>query len=92
MKLLSFGIISHEDLVGVFTAVLRFEFGRVYIKQENREEIILKLDKESIRELIDGSSYENWDIEALNKLVYDSLDAYFQRIESDYLATQYNTD
>jgi Fic family protein len=92
MKLMSFAIISHEEFVGVFTGVLTFEFGRVYIKQENREEIILKLDEESIREVIDGSSYEEWDIAELNKLVFESLDAYFQSIETDYLASQKGSD
>ena len=54
--------------------------------------IPLKLDEESIREVIDGSSYEEWDIEELNKLVYESLNTHFQSIETDYLDNQKGSD
>jgi len=84
MKLMSFAIISHDKTVGVFSGLLTFEFGRVYIKQENREEIVMRLDKDSIRELLGPTSYTEWDTKQLNKFVYNSLDYYLHRIESEY--------
>lgn len=85
MKLLSFAIISHAEAVGLFSAILPFEFGKVYIKQENRNELVMRLDTESIRELIGDASYQNWDLELLRKFTFDSIDNYFHRIERDYL-------
>lgn len=88
MKLLSFAIISHEGEVGVFSGILSFEFGRIYIKQENREEIVMRLDADSIRELLGSPSYQDWDLKTLNDFIYNSLDNYFHQIESDYLKLQ----
>ena len=91
MKLLSFAILSSGQEVGVFSGLLTFEFGRIYIKQENREEIVMKLDADSIRELLGSTSYEDWDLKGLNDFIYNSLDNYFHRIESDYLESKNNT-
>lgn len=88
MKFLSFAIISHEDIVAVFSGILTFEFGRVYIKQENRDEIVMHLDKESIRELFGAPTYKDWDLGVLNDFIYNSLDSYLHRVETDYLARQ----
>ncbi|MCX6640153.1 MAG: Fic family protein [bacterium] len=88
MKLLSFAIISNNHMVGVFSAILPFEFGRVYIKQENRGEIIMRLDAESIRELVGGASYQEWDLKTLQSFIYNSLDYFFHLIEVEYLETQ----
>ncbi len=86
MKLLSIAVLSHADRVGIFSAVLPFEFGRVYIKQENREEISLKLDQDSITEMIGPASYPEWDRGKLQEFLLRTLDNYFQRIEEDYQA------
>lgn len=88
MKLFSIAILSHQNKVGIFSAVLPFEFGKVYLKQENREEVSMKLNKESIRELIGPAAYEEWDKSALHEFLFQSLDDYFQRIEEDYKATR----
>lgn len=92
MKLLSIAVISHQESVGVFSAILSFEFGRVYIKQENRDEIVLRLEKDSIREYIGNASYEEWDIKVLHDFIFNSIDTFLQRIETDYLKTKKNTE
>jgi len=87
MRLISFAILSHAKSVGIFSGVLNFEFGRVYIKQENRAERILRLQPESIHEMLGAASYQDWDFNELRKFVYNSLDYYFHLIELDYLKT-----
>jgi fido (protein-threonine AMPylation protein) len=88
MKLFSIAILSHGNSVGMYSAILPFDFGHIYIKQENREEIIMSLDDESLNEVTGDISYENWDINALHDFFYQSLDGYFQMIETDYRKTQ----
>ncbi len=85
MRLLSFAVLSHGENVGIFSGVLSFEFGKVYIKQENRAELLLKLETESVRELIGSAFYRDWDLNEFKKFIYDSMDYYFQQIERDYL-------
>jgi len=90
MKLLSIAVLSFADNVGIFSAVLPFEFGRVYIKQENREEISLKLEEDSITEMIGPAAYPEWDRRKLQEFLLQTLDNYFQRIEEDYQAWEDN--
>jgi fido (protein-threonine AMPylation protein) len=90
MKLISFAIISHDSTVGVFSAIIPFEFGKVYIKQENRGEIIMNLDKESVRELLGSASYQDWDFKTLQDFIFNSLDYYFHQLETDYQEAQKN--
>jgi hypothetical protein len=85
MKILSFAILSYDETVGIFSGVLNFEFGRVYIKQINRNELILKLLPESVRELTGKCDYQEWNLKELKKFIYNSLDNYFHEIEEDFL-------
>jgi len=85
MKLLSFSILSHGKSVGVYSGILPFDFGKIYIKQENRSEIIIRLDSASVREIQGDAAYQNWDLNALKKFLFASLDEYFGRIEVEYL-------
>jgi Fic family protein len=84
MKLLGFAILSFDHTVGIFSGVLTFEFGRVYIKQINRNELIMKLMPESVRELTGAPNYQDWDYNELKKFIFNSLDNYFHLIEEDY--------
>jgi len=84
MKLLAIAILSHGDSVGVYTAILPFEFGKVYITQENRDEVVLTLDKNSLREMVGSAYYDDWDIDALGRFLFASMDTYLKRIEEDY--------
>ncbi len=84
MKLLAISIISHGDSVGIYSGLMPFEFGKVYIKQENREEIILRLDAETVAEMVGPVSYDEWDKEKLHEFIFSSLDSYFQSIEAAY--------
>jgi fido (protein-threonine AMPylation protein) len=86
MKLLSFAILSSGREVGIFSALLEFEFGKIYIKQENRNELVLRLQPESIREMVGPISYQDWNLAELKRFLFNSLDNYFHRIEKDYLA------
>gem|GEM_PF-2155449 len=85
MRLLSFAILSHGVGVGLYSGILDFEFGRLYLKQENRSELRLTLQPASVREMINGSAYQDWDLATLKAFLYYSLDHYFHQIESDYL-------
>jgi Fic family protein len=84
MKLLGFAILSFDHTVGIFSGVLTFEFGRVYLKQINRNELVMKLQPESVRELTGPSNYQDWDYKELKKFIFDSLDNYFHQIEEAY--------
>ncbi|MBU1881510.1 MAG: Fic family protein [bacterium] len=88
MKLLAIAVLSHGDSVGVYSAILPFEFGKVYITQENRDEVVLTLDSSSTREMIGPAFYKDWDVEALGRFLFESMDTYLQRIEADFLASQ----
>jgi fido (protein-threonine AMPylation protein) len=85
MKLLGIAILSFNHTVGIFSGVLDFDFGRVYIKQINRNELILKLQPESVRELTGKSNYQDWDLKELRKFIFNSLDSYFHQIEEGFL-------
>ncbi len=85
MKLLSLSILSHGKNVGVYSGILPFDFGKIYLKQENRAEIIMKLDPASVREMQGDAAYQNWDLNALKKFIFASLDEYFGRIELEYM-------
>lgn len=86
MKLLSFAILSSGREVGIFSALLEFEFGKIYIKRENRNELVLRLESGSIREMVGPISYQDWNLADLKRFLFNSLDNYFHRIEKDYLA------
>ncbi len=86
MKLLSFAILSSGREVGIFSALLEFEFGKIYIKQENRNELVLRLQPGSIREMVGPISYQDWNLAELKRFLFNSLDHYFHQIEKDYLA------
>ncbi|MFH1862656.1 MAG: hypothetical protein ABH878_07570, partial [bacterium] len=90
MRLLSIAILSSEQSVGVFSAILPFEFGSIYIKQENREEVIMNLNKDSIREMIGSTDYQKWDTKVLNGFIFNSLDSFLYQIEVDYLKMKNN--
>jgi hypothetical protein len=88
MRLLSFSILSHGPSVGVYSGILPFDFGKVYIKQENRSEIVMRLDPTSLREIQGEAAYHNWNLSELKKFIFGSLDEYFGKIELEYTQTQ----
>ncbi|TKJ41832.1 hypothetical protein CEE37_04490 [candidate division LCP-89 bacterium B3_LCP] len=92
MKLMSFAVISHDTEVGVFSGLMDIEFGKVYIKQENREEIVMKLRQDSVRELVGSSLFADWELKDLRNLIYSSLDYFFQQIENDYAGESKDED